>query len=48
MKLDANSKDPRTLGVQVSSVEVRAGDAGEKVFNANKGEWLPSLASQSK
>jgi hypothetical protein len=38
MKLDPNSKDPRTLGVQVSSVELRAADAGEKVFDANKGE----------
>jgi len=38
MKLDPNSKDPRTLGVQVSSVEMRATDAGEKVFDANKGE----------
>lgn len=38
MKLDPNSKDPRTLGVQVSSVEMRAADAGEKVFDANKGE----------
>ncbi len=38
MKLDPNSKDPRTLGVQVSSVEMRAADAREKVFDANKGE----------
>jgi hypothetical protein len=41
MKLDPNSQDPRTLGVQVSSLEIRAADAGEKVFNANTGEWLP-------
>jgi hypothetical protein len=41
MKLDPNSKDPRTLGVQVSSVEMQAADAGEKVFDANKGEWVP-------
>jgi hypothetical protein len=38
VKLDPNSKDPRTLGVQVSSVELRAADAGEKGFDANKGE----------
>jgi hypothetical protein len=38
MKLDSNSKDPRTLGVQVSSVEIRAADAGERVFDANVGE----------
>ena len=38
MKLDANSQDPRTLGVQVSSVEVRADGAGEKTFDANTGE----------
>jgi hypothetical protein len=39
MKLDPNSKDPRMIGVQVSSVEVRSTDAGEKVFDANLGEW---------
>jgi hypothetical protein len=38
MKLDPNSKDPRTQGVQISSVELRAANAGEKVFDANKGE----------
>jgi hypothetical protein len=38
MKLDANSQDPRTLGVQVSSVEVRADGAGKKIFDANTGE----------
>jgi hypothetical protein len=41
MKLNSNSNDPRTLGVQVSSVEVRADGASEKVFDANKGEWVP-------
>jgi hypothetical protein len=41
MALDPNSQDPRILGVQVSSLEIRAADAGEKVFNANTGEWLP-------
>ncbi|MFZ4596815.1 MAG: hypothetical protein ACOYOF_21360, partial [Verrucomicrobiaceae bacterium] len=44
MKFDTTSKDPRTLGVQVSSVEVRAADAGERVFDANKGEWLQAGA----
>jgi hypothetical protein len=47
MKLDPNSKDPRMLGVQVSSVEVLADGVGEKIFNANKGEWLSLPASQS-
>lgn len=40
MKLDPNSKDPRTLGVQVSRVEMRAADAGANVFDANTGEWI--------
>lgn len=40
MKHDPNSKDPRTLGVQVSRVEMRAADAGENVFDANTGEWI--------
>jgi hypothetical protein len=39
-QLDPKSSDLRTLGVQVSSVEVRAADAGEEIFNANTGEWL--------
>lgn len=41
LKLDPSSNDPRTLGVRVSSVEVRAEEAEEKVFDANKGEWMP-------
>jgi hypothetical protein len=44
MKLDANSNDPRTLGVQVSSVEMRAMDADEKCFDANTGNWLEKEA----
>ncbi len=38
MKLDPNSKDPRTLGVQVASIEVRAEGAGERFFHANGGD----------
>jgi len=41
-QLSASSKDPRTLGVQGISVNMRAADAGEKVFNANTGQWLPT------
>ena len=38
MKLDPKSKAPRTLGVQVSNVELRSTDAGGNVFDANRGE----------
>jgi hypothetical protein len=34
------SKDPRTLGIQVSRITMRAASAGTNVFNANKGTWL--------
>jgi hypothetical protein len=34
------SKDPRTLGVRVSRIIMRAASAGTNVFNANKGTWL--------
>jgi hypothetical protein len=43
-QLDPKSSDLRTLGVQVSSVEVRAADAGEEIFNANTGEWLANTS----
>ncbi len=39
-QLHADSKDDRTLGIQVSSVTMRAKGAGTKVFNANTGQWL--------
>ena len=35
-----DSKDPRTLGIQVSRITMRAASAGTNVFNANKGTWL--------
>ncbi|MCI0493318.1 MAG: glycoside hydrolase family 55 protein [Planctomycetes bacterium] len=47
-KLDAGSKDSRTVGVQGFTVNMRAADAGEEVFNANTGEWLPTNAAQAK
>lgn len=47
-KVDPNSQDPRTLGVQVTSVEVRADDAGARVFDANKGTWSSESGSPSK
>jgi hypothetical protein len=34
------SKDPRTLGLQVFTITVKAAEAGSKVFSANRGEWL--------
>ncbi len=40
MKLDPNSKDPRTLGVQVSSIEVRAEGAAERLFDGSTGEYV--------
>ncbi len=35
-----NSDDPRTLGIQVYSVTMRAEGADTRVFNANTGEWI--------
>jgi hypothetical protein len=35
----AGSKDPRTLGIQVSRITMRAASAGTNIFNANKGTW---------
>jgi hypothetical protein len=46
-QLHAGSKDDRTLGVQVSSVTVRARNAGSRIFDANKGDWSrPPAPSQ--
>ena len=36
------SKDPRTLGVRVSRITMRAAASGTNVFDANKGSWLES------
>jgi hypothetical protein len=41
-QLIADSNDPRTLGIQVFAVTMRAEEAGTRVFNANNGEWLPT------
>ena len=38
-ELHANSDDNRTLGVSVSAITMRAADAGDRVFAANRGEW---------
>jgi hypothetical protein len=41
------STDPRTLGVMVFSITVKAADAGETVFDANTGKWLaPGKATE--
>ena len=34
------SKDPRTLGLQVFTITMRATNAPAKIFNANNGQWL--------
>ncbi|MGA2866836.1 MAG: hypothetical protein ABSF95_20375 [Verrucomicrobiota bacterium] len=34
------SNDPRTLGIQVSRITMRARGSGTNTFNANTGEWL--------
>lgn len=34
------SKDTRTLGLQVFSVTMQSMDAGEKIFDANQGKWI--------
>jgi len=34
------SKDPRTLGIQVTRITLRNASAGTNVFNANTGTWL--------
>ncbi|MCX7015534.1 MAG: glycosyl hydrolase family 28-related protein [Candidatus Sumerlaeota bacterium] len=36
---DPKNRDARLLGIRLYSVEMRARDAGEAVFNANTGEW---------
>ena len=38
-KLNKASLDDRTLGVQLSSITLRAKSAGPRVFSANTGEW---------
>ena len=39
-EVQPGSVDPRTLGVQVSTITVKAADAGDAVFSANTGKWL--------
>jgi hypothetical protein len=36
------SKDPRTLGIRVARIVMRAASASTNIFNANKGGWLQS------
>ena len=46
-ELDTGSTDPRTLGVLLFGVTVKATDAGESVFDANTGKWLaPGKATE--
>jgi hypothetical protein len=40
-KLHPGSNDPRTLGVQLFGLTMRAAGAATRVFDANHGEWLP-------
>jgi hypothetical protein len=44
-QLHAGSKDDRTLGVEVHSVTMRAASAGNRVFDANKGDWIGQSAA---
>ena len=37
------SNDDRTLGVQVQTVTVKAAGAGDEIFSANTGLWLPAV-----
>jgi hypothetical protein len=41
-ELIPGSQDPRTLGLQVQRVTVRAEGAGAAAFSANTGQWLPA------
>jgi hypothetical protein len=43
-QLHAASKDDRMLGLEVYSVTMRAGDAGSRIFDANKGDWIGQSA----
>jgi hypothetical protein len=38
-RVNPASKDDRTLGVLLSELTMRAKGAGERVFQANTGEW---------
>ena len=40
------SQDPRTLGVQVFAVTMRAEGASDRVFNANAGQWPPTAPTK--
>jgi hypothetical protein len=42
------SKDPRTLGVQLFSVTVRAAESGERFFDANTGTWKAPTPARKK
>ncbi|MBN1124048.1 MAG: hypothetical protein JXA82_03510 [Sedimentisphaerales bacterium] len=39
MQTDPNSRDNRTLGIRLFGLTMKAKDAGQKVFNANTGQW---------
>lgn len=41
MEVTPGSNDPRTLGVMFRSLSMRAEGAGEAIFDANTGRWLP-------
>lgn len=43
-QLHAGSKDDRTLGLEAYSVTMRAAGAGDRVFDANKGDWIGQSA----
>ena len=45
-KVVPGSKDPRTLGIQLSRITMRAATAGTNIFNANKGTWLAPVETK--
>lgn len=47
-KLNAASRDPRTLGVRVFVITMRAANAGARLFDANSGEWAGAIGSGPK
>ena len=40
------SNDERTLGVTVFAISMRAEDAGDRIFNANRGEWIDDNSNE--
>ena len=39
-QVNPGSKDPRTLGIQLSRLTMRSASGGNKTFDANTGTWV--------